>query len=285
MRVLPAAGGQDQRHRQPQRHRGQRRRRRPVGGPAQHRQGRLPGQRDGHVEGADGEDRPGLRPQPPRLRHDGVGHALRQRDVLPRLGDPCLHLPPQGGQAAHHHRPADDPLPHVARRLRRPRQARVRPRPAGRPVRAQGGVDDRGDARHRRGSAVRPGRAGDPPHRHPARREAARDAADARGDRRRRPTRATTSGSRSTTAACSTRSTSARARRRSTRRPTTPRTRSRCSTSSRPWPSCARSPRSPPTRSCAREAAPDRRRGVPRLAPALPRPRHHRPRGRAGRAR
>ena len=105
----------------------------------EHRQGRLPGQRDGHVEGADGEDRAGLRPQPPRLRHDGVGHALRQRHVLPRLGHPCLHLPPQGGQAAHHHRPANDPLPHVARRLRRPRQARVRARAAGRPVRPQGG--------------------------------------------------------------------------------------------------------------------------------------------------
>ena len=45
---------------------------RAVGRVPQHRQGRLPGQRDGHDEGADGEDGPGLRAQPPALDDDRV---------------------------------------------------------------------------------------------------------------------------------------------------------------------------------------------------------------------
>ena len=58
-------------------------RRRAVGGLPEHRQGGLPDQRDGHVQGADGEGRPGATPATTRdSRHDGRRHALRQRDVL-----------------------------------------------------------------------------------------------------------------------------------------------------------------------------------------------------------
>ena len=61
-----------------------------VGGVPEHRQGRLPDQRHGHQQGDDGEGRPGIRPQPPGVPDGGVDHPLRQRHVLPRLGDPAV---------------------------------------------------------------------------------------------------------------------------------------------------------------------------------------------------
>ena len=42
-------------------------------------------------------------------------HALWQRHVLPRLGDPAVHRPDQVRQSHHHHRSQHDPLPHESR--------------------------------------------------------------------------------------------------------------------------------------------------------------------------
>ena len=77
--------------------RGGRSRRCAVAGMPQHRQGRLPGQRDGYVESSDGEDRPGLRPQPPDVADNGVGDAIRQRHVFSRLGHPHVRRAGSGG--------------------------------------------------------------------------------------------------------------------------------------------------------------------------------------------
>ena len=179
---FPHAGGPDERRRQLQRHRGGRCRRGAVGGLPQHRQGRVPGQRHGHVQGADGEDRAGVRPQQPDSETTVVASPLRQRDVLARLGHPAVHRAAAVWPAAHHHRADHDPVPDVARRVGRPRRARVRPGQPGRPVRQEGaGLHGRG-ARPRGGRAASGSRARDPGHRHPARREAARDAAEPRGD-------------------------------------------------------------------------------------------------------
>ena len=110
-----------------------------------HRQGGLPRQRDGDVQGADGEGRPGLRPQQPDGRHRGLHGALRQRDVLARLGDPAVRRADPGRPAADPDRPGDDPVPDEPRRGGAAGRARLRARPPRRPVHPQGaGEHDRG---------------------------------------------------------------------------------------------------------------------------------------------
>ena len=74
----------------------------------------------------------------PDSRDHGVGHPLRQRDVLPWLGDPAVRRADPSRAAADGHRPEDDPVPDVAGGVGGPRRARLPPRPAGRPLRAQG---------------------------------------------------------------------------------------------------------------------------------------------------
>ena len=54
------------------------------------------------------------------------------------LGDPAVHRADPGRPAADRDRPADDPVPDVARRRRAPRRARLRARAPGRPLHPQG---------------------------------------------------------------------------------------------------------------------------------------------------
>ena len=115
-----------------------RRRRRQERRRAQHRQGRLSHQRHGHLQGHDGEAGRGqvARGGGPGLHHQH--HPLRQRHGLARLGHPAVRRADQGRQAAHHHRPAHDPLHDEHRRRGGPGALRLRARPARRPLRAEG---------------------------------------------------------------------------------------------------------------------------------------------------
>ena len=90
LRVLSARGGPHQHPRLRQRDRGKQRQRRAERGVPRHRQGRLSGQRHGHVQGDDGEGRAGLRAQQPHGSDDGLDGALRQRDDVARLRDPAV---------------------------------------------------------------------------------------------------------------------------------------------------------------------------------------------------
>ena len=106
LRVLPHGGAADQlggRGERDERGRGGRRQER---GRAQHRQGRVPDQRDGHLQGDDGETGRGqvARGRRPGLHHQH--HPLRQRHGLARVGHPAVRRPNQGRQAAHRHRSA-----------------------------------------------------------------------------------------------------------------------------------------------------------------------------------
>ena len=87
VRVLPAAGGEDQHPGQPQRHRGRLGRGGAQRCVPEHRQGGVSDQRHGHVQGADGENRPGFRAQPALTDH-GVDHPLRQRMYSPARSSP-----------------------------------------------------------------------------------------------------------------------------------------------------------------------------------------------------
>ncbi len=76
-----------------------------------HRQGRIPHQRHGQVQGHDGVHH--LRQRPQRRRpHHHLLHALRQRHVLARQRHPAVHRPHPERGASHGHRPQHDPLPH-----------------------------------------------------------------------------------------------------------------------------------------------------------------------------
>ena len=120
----------------------------------------------------------------PESADGGVDHPLRQRDVLPRLGDPAVRRAGPLRAAADGHRPGHDPVPDVPGRVGGAGAVRLRQRPARGPVRAQGPRLHRGRPGPRGGPGARGGRAGDPGDRHPARGEALRVAALPRGDGR-----------------------------------------------------------------------------------------------------
>ena len=111
-----------------------------------------------------------------------LGDPVRQRHVLPWVGDPGVRGAAQGGRAAHRDRARHDALPHVARRIGSARRARVLPRESRRPVRQEGsGLH----GRHLGAGRLRPvlrRRGRHPGDRHPARGEAARDPTESRGD-------------------------------------------------------------------------------------------------------
>ena len=56
---------------------------------------------------------------------DRVSHQVRERDVQPWIGHPSLRPAAPRRPAANHHRPDDDPVPHVARGVGRPRRVRL----------------------------------------------------------------------------------------------------------------------------------------------------------------
>ena len=96
VRVLPHGGAADQRggrRKRDERGRGGRGQER---GRAQHRQGRLSHQRDGHLQGDDGEAGRGqvARGRGSRLRHQH--HPLRQCHGLARIGHPAVRRANQG---------------------------------------------------------------------------------------------------------------------------------------------------------------------------------------------
>ncbi len=138
LRVLPSGGRAHQRGREQQRDRGLPPCRRAHGGVPEHRQGGLSDQRHGDEQGTDGEDRAGLRPQSPRIGDHGLRDQVRQRHVLPRLGDPRLRCSAQAGLPPHGDRATDDSLPDELGRVRRPGRARLRPRPLGGRAHPQG---------------------------------------------------------------------------------------------------------------------------------------------------
>ena len=109
----------------------------------------------------------------PESRDRGVDHPLRQRDVLPRLGDPAVRRAGPLRAAADGHRPGHDPVPDVPGRVGGAGAVRIRQRPARGPVRAQGPRLDRGRPGPGGGPGAGGGRAGGPGDRHPARGEAA----------------------------------------------------------------------------------------------------------------
>ena len=76
-----------------------------------HRQGGLSDQRDGHLQGPDGEggDSQGTRARRGRS-HDDLLHALRQRDGQPGLGDSPMGGADDGGQADNHNGSEHDPV-------------------------------------------------------------------------------------------------------------------------------------------------------------------------------
>ena len=104
LRVLPHGGGPHQRDRHRQRAPRRDRRGRGQGRVPLHRQGGLPHQRHGQVEGHDGVGH--LRQRPQRRRQDHhLLHALRQRHVLARQRDPALHRPNPRRAPRDGHRP------------------------------------------------------------------------------------------------------------------------------------------------------------------------------------
>ena len=117
--------------------------RREVGRLPEHRQGRLPDQRDGHDEGAHGEDGDGARPQP--TASETVVSVTRYGNVMYSRGSVIpLFLEQLGrGRTADGHRPGDDPFPHVARGVGRPRRIRIHRGDHRGPLRAQGAGDAR----------------------------------------------------------------------------------------------------------------------------------------------
>ena len=104
---------------QRQRHRGGRARRGALGRVPQHRQGRLSGERDGHVEGADGEGGPGVRAQQPARRRPTVS-VTRYGNVMYSRGSviPLFVEQLRAGQPMTVTEPEDDALPDVARTSR-----------------------------------------------------------------------------------------------------------------------------------------------------------------------
>ena len=68
-------------------------------------------QRDGHLEGPDGEGRDSQGPRAGRgRRHDHLLHALRQRNGQPRQRDTAVGGADDGGPAHYHHGPEHDAL-------------------------------------------------------------------------------------------------------------------------------------------------------------------------------
>ena len=111
MRVLPDGGDAHQRRGHRERASLGRRARRQECSGALHRQGRVSHQRDGHLEGPDGEGGDSQGPRAGRWRgHDHLLHALRQRDGQPRQRDTAVGGADDGGPAHHHHRPEHDAL-------------------------------------------------------------------------------------------------------------------------------------------------------------------------------
>ena len=186
--------------------------RRAVGRLPQHRQGRLPRQRDGDDEGAHGEDRAGLRPQPPRLADDRLAspatatsctraaRSSRCSSSSSSAGKPLTLTEPTMTRFLMSLEESVDLVEHAFSHAE-PGDLFVRKAPACTVETLARAVASRSRRRRSR----------DPRHRHAARREALRDAAHARGDGSRPRTRATTSGCRSTRGRCSTSCTSRRA--------------------------------------------------------------------------
>ena len=139
MRVLPDGGHAHERpghgERAPLGHRARGEER----GGALHRQGGVPHQRDGHLQGPDGEgcDSQGARARGGR-GDDHLLYPLRQRHGQPRQ----CHTPVGGaddrGAAHNRNGPRHDALHDDPRRRRGPGGVRLRARPQRRPVRAEG---------------------------------------------------------------------------------------------------------------------------------------------------
>ena len=116
VRVLPPGGDAHQRPGHGERAGVRHRARGEERGGALDRQGGVPHQRDGHLEGPDGEggDSEGARARRER-GHDHLLHALRQRDGEPRLRHPAVGGADDRGQAHHDNRPQHDALHDDAR--------------------------------------------------------------------------------------------------------------------------------------------------------------------------
>jgi UDP-N-acetylglucosamine 4,6-dehydratase/5-epimerase len=101
-------------------------------------QSRLPRQRDGHLQGHDGEAHGGQGSRRKRPRDDLVRDALRQRHGLAGLGHSAVHQPNPGQRAADSDRPAHDPIHDDDRGRRRSGAIRLRARLPGRHLRSEG---------------------------------------------------------------------------------------------------------------------------------------------------
>ncbi len=104
LRIPPDGSGPDQCARHAQRARRRHRGGRGPGGLPVDRQGGLPDQRDGHLQGDDGEGDRGQGAHRAWLRYHDLRNALRQRAGQPRFGRPAVRAADPAG-------PADSPSP------------------------------------------------------------------------------------------------------------------------------------------------------------------------------
>jgi UDP-glucose 4-epimerase len=97
----------------------------------QHRQGRLPHQCHGHLQGHDGKGDGGHVAQSGGLGHGHLRHPLRQCDGFARFGDPAVRRSDAGRQTHHHHRSGHDALHDDLGRCRRAGALCLRAWPSG----------------------------------------------------------------------------------------------------------------------------------------------------------